>query len=106
MLLGIEFLDCIFDLVHRVKLESVLVNGVDHLVHPIEEDPDGLLNLLITHQVLKVAIRVVTLILLVYQGVGRVWPQLLSLSSGELLFHVRHPLRNELQHVEFVEIQH
>ena len=56
LLLGIELLDSIFDLVHRVQLQTVLVNWIDHFVHPVEEDSDGLLYLLITHQVLKVAI--------------------------------------------------
>ena len=48
-LLLVELLDVVFDLMDAVKFESLRVYWVDELVHPVKEDSDTLLYLLIAH---------------------------------------------------------
>ena len=60
----VESLYCGFDGLHGVKLQPLLINRVDKLVHTIEEDLDVLFDLLVAEQVLEVVVRVVRLLLL------------------------------------------
>lgn len=59
----IERLHSRLDLCYGVQLESLLIDWVDKLVDSVKEDSNILFNLLVTHEVLEVAIGVVTILL-------------------------------------------
>lgn len=48
-LVFVKSLDSRFYLLNRVKFESLLVNWIHKLVHPIKEHPNVLFNLLVAH---------------------------------------------------------
>ena len=61
-LLLVELLDIVLHLVHTVQLQSLGVDWVDEFVHPVEEDADALLDLLVAHQIGEVFVGVVAVV--------------------------------------------
>ena len=86
-LLLVEGLHGGLDLLHGVQLQPLLVDRVHQLVHPVEEDANILLDLLVAEQVLEVVIGVVALLLLVHRQAGcvAILDRLLALSFGGAL---------------------
>lgn len=118
--LGLSLVECLdsgLDLLHGVELEPLLVDRVEQLVHPVEEDADVLLDLLIAHQVLKVAVRVVRVFYLVkldalgfhtrglHLGRQERLRCRLLLAHGELLVDDAHLGRLKVQHEHAVQTQ-